>query len=71
MARSPEELSRLAREFAALTPEERERVLAEANLRQKKFRPIPPGWKPPKLGGGGTWVGGSLRREELYGDDGR
>ena len=71
MARSPEELSRLAREFAALTPEERARVLSEAKLREKKFRPPPPDWKPPILKGGGVWEGGSLRREELYDDDGR
>ncbi len=28
-------------------------------------------WEPPVLRGGGTWVGGSLRREDMYDDDGR
>jgi hypothetical protein len=34
--------------------------------------PAPPeDWEPPVLRAGGTWVGGSLRREDLYDDDGR
>lgn len=70
MARDAEELSRLARELAALTPEERTRVIAEA-MRQERFRPPPPGWRPPLLKGGEAWDGGSLRREDLYGDEGR
>jgi hypothetical protein len=69
MARSPEELARLAIEIAALSPEEREQVLAQA--RQLHFRPIPEDWEPPLLKGGNKWVGGSLRREEMYGDDER
>ncbi len=71
MARSSEDLSRLAREFAALTAEERQRVLAEANLRESKFRPPPLDWEPPILKGTGAWDAGSLSREELYDDDGR
>lgn len=34
-------------------------------------RPVPAGWEPPLLRAGGTWIGGSLRREEIYDDDGR
>jgi hypothetical protein len=34
-------------------------------------RPVPEDWEPPLLRAGGTWIGGSLRREEIYGDDGR
>lgn len=71
MARDPAELSRLARELAALTPEERAQVIAEATGESVTFKPIPPGWQPPKLSGGGEWTGGSLRREEFYDDDGR
>jgi hypothetical protein len=69
MARSPEELSRIASELASLSEEERKQVLAQAA--QRRSRPIPRDWEPPKLGAGGKWIGGSLRREEIYGDDGR
>lgn len=34
-------------------------------------RPVPEDWEPPVLRAGGTWVGGSLRREDIYDDDGR
>ncbi len=47
--------------------EKRAQVLAQA--RQPKFRPIPKDWRPPLLQGGTKWIGGSLRREERYGDD--
>lgn len=70
MARSLQDLSRIARELASLTPEERLRVMIEA-ARQQNFRPLPPDFTAPRLGSGGTWTGGSLSREELYGDDGR
>jgi hypothetical protein len=70
MARDPNELRRLARELAALTPEERARVVSEA-AEQAQFKPLPKGFKPPVLKLGGPWTGGSLRREELYGDDDR
>lgn len=33
--------------------------------------PVPADWQPPLLRAGGTWVGGSLRREDIYDDDGR
>lgn len=70
MARDARELHRLAQELAALTPEERARVLAEATGHEAR-RPPPIGFLPPVLSGGGVWVGGDLRREDLYGDDGR
>jgi hypothetical protein len=69
MALNPEQLSRLAAELAALTPEERRQVLAQAA--RHRFRPLPKNWKPPVLAGGDEWIGGSLRREEMYDDDGR
>lgn len=71
MARKPEDLSRLARELASLTPEERAQVLSEVERHRQKFRPLPRDFTPPVLEGGTEWVGGSLSRDELYGDDGR
>lgn len=71
MARDPDELRRLARELAALTPEERARVIAEATRDEVEFKPLPAGFKPSHLKLGGPWQGGTLRREEIYGDDGR
>ena len=70
MARDPRELDRLAAELAALTPEERDRVLVAASQRGR-FRPLPRDFSPPLLRGGTDWIGGSLSREEMYGDDGR
>jgi len=70
MARDAQELRRLAQELASLTPEERARVLAEAT-RRRSLRPPPSNFAPPLLTGGTRWVGGDLRRENLYGDDGR
>ena len=52
-----------------MTRGERELVIAEA--KKKRFKPLPKDWEPPTLAGGTQWVGGSLSREELYGDDGR
>jgi len=69
MARSPEDLRRLAKELAALTPEERARVLAESA--RDHLRPPPADFTPPLLTGGTRRIGGDLRRESLYGDDGR
>jgi len=64
-------LERLADELAALSKEERARVLADVASR-RRFRTAPPGFKFPVIPNSeGRWVGGSLRREELYGDDGR
>lgn len=70
MARDPKDLQRLTQELAALSPEERAKVISDAT-RREKFRPPPKGWKPPVLSGGTHWDGGSLRREEMYDDDGR
>jgi hypothetical protein len=70
MARDPRDLERLARELAALTEEERACVLAEAG-RAARLQAPPRGFKPPLLAGGTGWTGGSLRREDLYDDDGR
>lgn len=70
MARGPKDLQRLTDELAALTPEERAKVMADVRHR-KELKSLPRSFRPPKLGVGGQWVGGSLRREEMYGDDGR
>lgn len=70
MARDVRDLHRLAQELAALTAEERARVLAEAT-KIEALRPPPGNFAPPLLTGGGRWVGGDLRRESLYDDDGR
>jgi len=70
MAHDLGHLERLVQELAELAPEERARVVSEAaqrgrrQLRRAKFA-------VPILKGGTAWVGGELRREELYGDDGR
>jgi len=69
MGRDPDELRRLARKLAALTPEERARVIAEATRDEIQFKPLPRDFKPPLLKLGGPWAGGTLRREEIYGDD--
>jgi len=34
-------------------------------------QPVADDWEPPVLRGGTAWVGGSLRREDMYDDDGR
>lgn len=69
MARDPRELRRLAQELAALSPEERARVIADAT--RARLQPLPKGFTPPVLSGGTRWIGGDLRRKDLYGDDGR
>lgn len=69
MARDPRDLRRLAQELAALSPEERAKVIADATW--ARLRPLPKGFTPPVLSGGTRWIGGKLRREDLYGDDGR
>jgi hypothetical protein len=71
MARDLDELRRLVRELSALTPAERARVIAEVAPDEVQFKPPPVGFKPPVLRLGGPWTGGTLRREEIYGDDGR
>ncbi len=42
MARDPDELRRLARELAALIPEERARVIAEATRDEIQFKRLQP-----------------------------
>jgi hypothetical protein len=69
VARDPRDLRRLAQELAALSPEERAQVIADAT--RARLRPLPKGFRPPVLSGGTQWIGGDLRREDLYGDDGR
>jgi hypothetical protein len=70
MARDARDLRRLAEELAALTPEEREKVIAYATRGGAQFLPPPIDFKPPLIQGG-TWVGGDLRRESFYDHDGR
>jgi hypothetical protein len=47
------------------------RALAAGRARNQEPQPRPEDWEPPRLRVGGRWIGGSLRREEIYGDDGR
>jgi hypothetical protein len=71
VARSRKLLQRLANLLRRLTPEERTRLLTYVD-RIGRHRPLPPDFRPPVLpSSGGKWIGGSLRREEMYGDDGR
>ncbi len=69
MARDPRELRRLIEELAALSPEERTRVIEQAT--RERFRPLPKDFVLPVLKGGTRWIGGDLHREDLYDDDGR
>jgi len=64
------ELQQLVQALAQLDPAERSRVLAEA-ARRARPEPRPAAFTLPIIKGGTEWIGGSLRREELYGDDGR
>jgi hypothetical protein len=71
MARDKKLLLRLAALLAKLTPQERARLLARVE-RLGQRRPLSRDFRPPVLANsGGLWIGGSLRREEMYGDDGR
>jgi hypothetical protein len=70
VARDQKHLRRLAQELAALSPEERARVIDEAT-RTRRFRSLPKDFALPVLKGGTRWIGGALRREDIYGDDGR
>lgn len=70
MAQNGEQLERLARELAALDSTDRAQVLADAN-RLKKAAGSRQKLEVPKLSGGTEWVGGDLRRDDLYGSDGR
>lgn len=70
MARSRKELEKLAEELAALSPEERARVLALAAQRREFQRPSA-NFPIPVLKSEGAWNPGGLRREDLYDDGGR
>jgi len=71
MARDKRDLERLAEELAGLTPEERSRVLAGVT-RRDRLRPLPADFRFPVFArSDGRWIGGSLRREDLHGDDER
>jgi hypothetical protein len=70
MTADRKDIDRLARELAELPAIERARVVAEASRRAKAL-PRKARFQPPTLTGGTAWLGGSLTREELYGDDGR
>jgi hypothetical protein len=69
MAHDAQRLDRLVRELAELAPDDRARVVAEA-ARLRRTEPKRP-FSAPTLTGGAAWVGGDLRREHLYDDDGR
>jgi hypothetical protein len=58
------------RELAELDPADRARLVAEAARRAKSLTQRS-AFRRPTLSGGNVWVGGDLRRDDLYGDDGR
>ena len=70
MVRDIRHLERLVRELAELAPKDRAQVVAKAAQRRRR-QPQGARFSVPVLKGGTAWVGGELRREELYGDDGR
>lgn len=70
MAQSNDQVERLVRELAQLDPKDQARVVADA-ARLRRKATARPRLVIPTLRGGSQWVGGTLVREELYGDDGR
>jgi hypothetical protein len=71
MARNQRDLQQLIDELAGLSPEDRDRVL-QGVARRERLRPLPKDFRPPLFPrSGAKWIGGSLRREEMYGDDER
>jgi hypothetical protein len=58
VARDPRNLRRLARDLAALSPDERAQVIAKAT--RARLRPLLKGFAPPVLSGGTRWIGGDL-----------
>lgn len=70
MAADPKHLERLIEELSQLPERERARLVAEATRRSKTL-PKTGAFRRPLLNGGEAWVGGDIRREELYDDDGR
>ncbi len=70
MTADRKDIERLVRELARLPAVDRARVVAEASRRAKAL-PRNARFHPPTLAGGTAWVGGTLSREELYGEHGR
>lgn len=70
MAAEPKHFERLVSELSQLSEDERALLLAEA-ARRAKTLPKRREFTRPTLSGGDAWIGGELRREDLYGDDGR
>jgi hypothetical protein len=70
MAADPDHFERLVQELADLAPDERARLIAAAVRRAKSTR-LRPRFRAPTLTGGSAWIGGDVRREDIYGDDGR
>lgn len=70
MAQRDDRIDQLVRELAKLDPADQARVVAGAT-RLRKATTRANRLVLPVLGGGSKWVGGDLRREALYGDDGR
>lgn len=64
------DLQHLVHALAQLDPRDRARVMADATQHARPA-PRPALFSIPLLKGGTEWIGGDLRREELYGDDGR
>lgn len=70
MAQSSERLERLVRELAQLDSADQSRVVARAaRLRMRTARASK--LTIPILHGGSKWIGGDVRREAIYDDDGR
>lgn len=70
MSCDAQHFERLVQELAELAPEERARVIEEA-VQRGRPQPRSGTFSAPILRGGTAWIAGDLRREELYGDDGR
>lgn len=70
MAQDAQLFDRLVRELAELAPDDRARVVAAA-ARLRRAQPHQNMFSVPTLTGGTAWIGGDMRREELYGGDGR
>ena len=70
MAADPNQFERLVQELADLAPEERARLIAAA-VRRAKSMQLRPRFRAPTLTGGTAWIGGDVRREEIYDEDGR
>lgn len=60
----------LVRALARLEPSERAHIMAEA-ARHALLRPKPAAPALRVLRGGTEWLGGDLRREDIYADGGR